>query len=165
MKFQPRRRALFGWLWLLAIFAALWPISDRAQWPFGPPTTPDAQRNALRSVRSQVNWLQNSTRSAPDFGAAGYGNVWQMFQGLRSTYSALKQTLTPQQLAYGANQLAELDAGLDIIQEAFTNYQEDIAAGQPGSMALNNMCRVLRQGSGVWLQELNKNCQRLRVGW
>jgi len=79
--------------------------------------------------------------------------------------SAFKSTLTQEQLAHGANGLAELDAGLDILAEAFDNYQQGLAAGQPVGSALRDMCAVLRQGSDLWLQELNKNCSRLRVGW
>jgi len=151
--------------WVSLGLVALWPISFQAQWPYGPATTPDAQRNALHAVRTQVNWLQNSTRTAANYRAQGYGNVWQTFQELRQVYGTFKRTLNPQQLAYGANELAELDAGLDIIQEAFANYHEDVASGQPPGMALNHMCQVLRQGSKLWLKELNETCARLRIGW
>ncbi len=84
---------------------------------------------------------------------------------MRVAYAALKATLTPAQLTYGANDLAELDAGLDIIQEAFSGYQDDVAGGRSTGVALRGMCQVLNQTMGLWLQELNKNCARLRVGW
>src|ERR1043166_2848968 len=113
------------------------------QWPFGVPVTPQAQRNALAVVKSQVGWVQNATQVAPNYGAQGYGNVWQVFGGLREAFNAFKATLNQQQLAYGANQLAELDGGLDIIAEAFDNYQEDVSAGQPPGPALRNMCSVM----------------------
>jgi hypothetical protein len=61
--------------------------------------------------------------------------------------------------------LAELDAGLDIIQEAFANYQQDLAAGQAFGPTMHNLCRVVREGSALWLQELNKTGARLHVGW
>ena len=141
------------------------PLLVFAQWPFAPPATPDSQRNALNGVRSQVSWLQNATRTASSYGAQGYGNVLQQFQALRDSYNGLKQTLNPQQLARGANDLAELDAGLDIIQEAFGNYQEAVGAGQPVNSALRDMCQILGQASQIWLQELNKRCAGLRVGW
>jgi hypothetical protein len=141
------------------------PLLVFAQWPFAAPTTPDAQRNALNAVRSQVNWLQNATRTAASYGPQGYGNVLQQFQALRDSYTGLKQTLNPQQLAQGANDLAELDAGLDIIQEAFGNYQEAVGAGQPVNSALRDMCQILGQASRIWLQELNRRCAGLRVGW
>jgi len=130
-----------------------------------PPSSPAAQQNAMVSVRSGVQWLQNSARTAPPFGTEGSGRVWQQFQTVRMVYEAFKQTLTPQQFAYGANNLAELDAGLDILQEVFVNYQTDLAAGRPASAALRNMSQVLRKGSDLWLREFNKTCSLLRVGW
>lgn len=150
---------------LAGCLVLFWPLVALPQWPWAAPTTPDAQRNALKAVQSGVKWLQNATRSAPNFGTQGEGTVGQAFQTLRQSYSAFRNTLTQQQLAYGANDLAELDAGLDILEEAFVNYRQALAVGQPANSALRNMCRVLRQGSDVWLQQLNKRCAQLRVGW
>jgi hypothetical protein len=160
--FQP---ALSAGLGLLLALPILSPLLLFAQWPFAPPTTPNAQRNALNAVRMQVDWFQNSTRTAANYGEQGYGNVRQQFEGLRGAYNAFKQTLRPDQLAYGANDLAEMDAGLDILQEAFTNYEQDVANGRMVRSALNDMGQVLRQGSTLWWQELNKKASRLRVGW
>lgn len=165
MKSCRARYVLPSALFLCVTAAALWTKPVTAQWPFSPPTTPDAQRSAVNAVKSQINWLQNATRTASSFGAQGWGNVWQTFQAVREAHNAFKLTLTPQQQADGANALAELDAGLDILQEAFANYQQDLAGGRAVGPALQNMCRVLRQGSDVWLQEFNKTCSRLRVGW
>jgi hypothetical protein len=154
-----------GAIGVVVVITSLSPVFLYGQFPFAAPTTPDAQRNALSAVRSQVNWLQNATRTAPSYANAGYGMVWQQFESLRSAYNALTQTLNPQQLAQGANDFAELSAGLGIIQEAFTNYQEAVAAGQPANTALRDMCQILREASQVWLRELNTRCSRLRVGW
>lgn len=129
------------------------------------PIAPQAQRSALSSVRSQVGWVQSATRTASNYGPQGYGSVRQAFDALWQAYGVLKSTLNPKQLTYGANELAELDAGLDIIQEAFTNYEQDVAAGQPYGPALRNLCRVVREGCGLWLQELNRTASRLQVGW
>jgi hypothetical protein len=131
----------------------------------GVPTTPSAQRNALNAVRSQVGWLQNATRSAPGYVGTGADMLWQQFQQLRGAYNGFTMTLNPQQVAYGANELAELSAGLDILQEAFANYQDDLANGRSDRLALNDLCQVLQQGSQVWLQQLNRNCSKIRVGW
>jgi hypothetical protein len=133
--------------------------------PFGGQVSTDAQRNALNGVRSQANWLQNAIRTAPNYRTDAVGLVWQQFQMFRDTYTALRSTLTPRQLQAGANDLAELEAGLDILQEAFGNHQQDVAAGQPANRALLNMCRVLGRATSVWLQEFNRVCSRLRVGW
>jgi hypothetical protein len=150
---------------LAFVLTALPPVPLCGQLPFSAPTTPQAQRNALGVVRSQVSWVQNATKVASSYGPQGHLGVWQAFQKLRLAYGAFKATLTPKQLAYGANELAELDAGLDIIQEAFANYEQDLAAGHALNPALRNLCRVVREGSALWLQELNKTCARTRVGF
>jgi hypothetical protein len=150
---------------LIVSIAILAPSLAHAQWPYASSTSPDAQRNALNALRSQMSFFQNATRTASSYGQQGYGNVQGQFQGVRDAYNALKQTLTPQQSANGANAIAELDAGLDILQEAFTNFQNDLAAGRQASMALRDMCEVLRQGSQLWSQQLTKTCSQLRVGW
>jgi len=129
------------------------------------PKHPSAQRNALNNVRSRVKWLQNATRSAPSYRTGAAEMLWQQLQFLRASYNAFTTTLYPQQASYGANEWAELNAGLDIIQEAFTNYQDDLAQGRLPTLALNDLCSVLQQASTVWLQELNKDCARLQVGW
>jgi hypothetical protein len=152
---------------LLVSLAVVWAsvVYAQAQLPFAPPTTPMAQRNALNLVLNQVTWLQNATRTAPAYSGGGYGILVQQFQAVRDQYSGLKSTLTPQQLTSGANQLAELDAGLEIIQEAFTDYQTAVANGQSSRTALANMCRVLNEAIRVWTRELKQTCRQLRVGW
>ena len=151
---------------LLAGAIPLSPSLSFGQWPFGPgPVTPQAQRNALTALRSQIKFFQNTTRTAPNYGPVGYDNVLSQFEALRGSYHGLKQTLNPSQLQKGANALAELDAGLDIINEAFTNYQNDVAAGREGRTALRDMCEVLREAVQVWAQELEKTSSRLRVGF
>ena len=151
---------------LVACLAAFGPELPRAraQWPYAAPTTPDAQRNALNSLQAQVNWLQNATRTAPTYGNGGYGVLAQQFASVRGAYTSFKSTLTPQQLDYGANDLAEQEAGLDIIQEAFGNYAEDIANGRSSSSALRTLCQVLGQATNVWWQECKRDAARLRVG-
>ena len=152
---------------LSVILAVLWAsvLYAQTQWPFVPPTNPMAQRNSLNLVLNQVNWFQNATRTASANTGGGYGMLVQQFQAVRSQYNGLKSALSPQQLAAGANQLAELDAGLDILQEAFADYQTAVANGQSNSTALANMCQVLNEASRVWAQELKQDCRQLRVGW
>jgi hypothetical protein len=137
----------------------------QAQWGVAPQTTPMAQRNAMNLVVNQVSWFQNATRTASSYSGNGYGLVVQQFQTVRDQYNGFKSTLNPQQLTNGANQLAELDSGLDIIQEAFTDYQNAVANGQSNNSAFANMCQVLNQAMGVWIQEYKQDCSQLRVGW
>jgi hypothetical protein len=166
MKFNIRKH--FVCIGAGILFAALAPSLARAQFvpppPMGVSQTPDAQRNAVNDVRAQVGWLQNVLRTAPNYGTGGAGLVWQQFQSLRSSYVNFTMTLTPDQAAAGANELAELSAGLDILQESFTNYQNDVDSGRAPNAALRDLCQVLNQASAVWLQEFNKGRARLRVG-
>ena len=91
-----KQRILFSGLF--AFFAALWPALVFAQWDFAPPTTSDAQRNALNAVHSQVNCLQNKTRTASNLaGEQGYGSLRREFGVLRLAYVEFVRTLTPQQ--------------------------------------------------------------------
>ena len=155
-------------LGLLVSLAALCAnlVYAQAPWPFAAPTTPMAQRNAMNLVVNQVSWFQNATRTASSYaGGGGYGLLVQQFQAVRGQYSGFKSTLNPQQLNSGANQVAELDSGLDIIQEAFTDYQNAVANGQSDSSAFANMRQVLNEAMGVWVQEFKQDCRQLRVGW
>jgi hypothetical protein len=156
--------ASLGICWSLAGLRSA-PLCAQVPFPFAPQTTPDAQRNALNGVRSQINWLQNASRTAPNQVTGGYEKMVQEFQTLRGTYGLFTSTLTPQQLNYGANDLAELAAGLDILQEAFGNFQQDLAAGRAPASAFRDLCQVLARGSGVWGQQLNRVSARLRAGW
>ena len=167
MKFISSKLALPFGLGLLVSVALLWAsvVYAQAQLGFAAPTTPIAQRNALNLVINQMNWFQNATRTASAYSGGGYGVLLQQFQAVRAQYNGLKSTLSPQQLSAGANQLAELDSGLDIIQEAFTDYQTAVANGQSTSSAFANMARMLREAMGVWSQELKRDCGQLRVGW
>jgi hypothetical protein len=128
-------------------------------------TSGNSQRAALNQVRTQVGWLQNATRTAPNYGAGGADVVYQQFQILRDMYNGFTRTLNPGQLNNGANEWAELSAGLDIIQESFAYYQQDVEKGRPVGVALKDLCQVMREASQVWLQQFNRDCTRLRVGF
>ena len=112
-----------------------------------------------------MNWFQNAARSASSYPDGGYGLLAHQFQAVRDQYNGFKSTLTPQQLASSTNQLAELDAGLDIIQKAFTNYQTAVANGQSSNTASANLRRVLIKAIRVWTRELKQDCRQLWVGW
>jgi len=154
--------------------AGLWfsPLPVIAQVPWEPgapplmpvPATPEAQRGAMNNVRVRVSWLKNATRTAPGYATGADGLVWQAFQALCVEYTTFTRSLNAQQTAYGANELAELAAGLDILQRSFANYQEDVATGRPPAKALRDMCQVLGKAADVWLEEFNRDCARLRVG-
>ena len=167
MKSFTKKLARPAALWLLISLTMLEATVrlTQAQWPFAAPTTPMAQANSMNLVLNQINWFVNATRTGSANYANGYGLLVQQFQAVRDQYAGFKSTLTPQQLSAGANQVAELDAGLDIIQEAFTDYQTAVANGQSGRTAFANMCQVLNSAMRVWAQEFKQDCRQLRVGW
>lgn len=166
-----------GWLTLLVVgFVGsnfLWeprPVSAQQVWPWAPPpgiaapATPAAQRNAMNQVRTQVGWVQNATRTATSY-SNGVDMLFQQFQYLRGAYGGFVSTLNPRQQSSGANDLAELSAGLNIIAEAFANYQDDVAGGRAINAAMSDLCRAVQEATRVWLQEFNRDCNDLRAGW
>ena len=166
MKFISSKLALSRGLGLLVSLAVLWAsvVDTQAQLPFAPPTNPMAQRNALNLLLNQVNWFQNAARSASSYPGGSYGLLVQQFQAVRDQYNRFESTLTPQQLASSANQLAELGAGLDIIQEAFTDYQTAVVNGQSSNTASANLRQVLNKAIQVWTHKLKQDRRQLRVG-
>jgi hypothetical protein len=172
MKLAPmnsfaRKRTLPVGLGLLLGFAACY--AQRAHAQFVPlpsaQTTPMSQRNAMNLVLNQLRSFQNTSGSAGSYVGGGYGMLAQQFQAVRDQYNNFKTTLNPQQANVGANQIAELDSGLDIIAEAFSDYQAAVANGQNATSAYNNMRQVLNQALQVWMQEFKRTCNQLRVGW
>ncbi len=138
-------------------------LSAQPPWPFAPVMPPMAQSQAMNLVLNQVSWFQNATRrrSSPD---SDHGFLVQQYQAVRDQFGGFRRTLSPHQLDVGATQWAELQAGLDIIQEAFTDYQTAVANGQSSQSAYANMCKVMNQAIGIWAQEFKKDCRQLRVG-
>jgi len=167
MKLISRKVALPAGLGLLAGLAVLCVGRDgaQAQWPGAPQTNPMAQRNAMNLVLNQVKWFQNTTRTSGSYRGGGYGMLMQQFQVVRNQYAGFTSTLTPAQANVGANQLAELNAGLNIIAEAFTDYQTALANGQSDITAFTNLRQVLNEAMRVWAQEFKRTCNQLRVGW
>ncbi len=158
---------------LALLGTGLWPFGPaRAQVPWGPlppppmpvPITMEAQRTTMNNVRARVDWLKNAARTAPGYAAGGAGLVWRAWQGLSVEYQTFTRSLDARQLASGANELAELSAGIDILQEALANYEQDLNSGRAPSQALRDMCQVMSKAADLWLREFNQACTRLRVG-
>jgi len=143
--------------------ALLFPASTPSQVAWS--STSGMQRTTLNNLQTQGRMLQNAIQTIPNYRTGAPDILWQQFQGVVGAYVDLKRSLTPQQLYVGGNDLAELDAGLDIIGGAFVNYQNDLAAGRSPNLAMRTLCRVLNQGMGVWFRQLNMVSSRLQVGW
>ena len=127
--------------------------------------TSDNQRSGLDTVRAQCASVQNATRVAASYGNNGVQTVSDQFQLLRQAYSDFTRTLTPEQQNRYGNEWAELASGLDVIQEAFSNYQDDVANGRSPITALSDMCRVLNEAGRLWLQQFNSVASKAHVGW
>jgi len=91
--------------------------------------------------------------------------IFDQFQSLCRQYNSFTATLSPQQQADFGNEWAELSSGLEIIQEAFGNYQQDLANGRSSAAALADLSRVLNEATRVWLQQFNATVSQARVGW
>ena len=148
---------------LAVLFAAL--MSVPAQWPSPPATNPTAQRNAMNLVVNQIKWLQSAIRTSGSYAGGGYGNLQEQFQAVRDRWASFETTLTPQQLNAGGDRWAELDEGLDVISEAFADFQTAVASGKSEINAYHELTRVLNQGIGLWGRQFNQTCRELRVGW
>lgn len=157
-----RSVALAASIWVLANLLAPCDLGAQPPW-FTPPPTPAAQRNALNFLRSQVDWFRTATQNAPRFGTGRYGMVWNRFLSVRSAFNAFQRTLTPVQLRAAANELAELEAGLDIIQEGFVDYQQDVGSGRIANAAFRSMSQSLNQAAVVWMQELDRVAGLLQI--
>jgi hypothetical protein len=131
----------------------------------GYPTSPDTQRATYNNLLAQGRVLQNAIQTVPNYRTGGDDILAQQFQILCAAYVDFKRSLNTQQQYYGANDLAELDAGLDIIGGAFANCQQDLTAGRSPNYAMRTLCKVLGQGTGLWFRQLDQVSKRLRVGW
>jgi len=167
MKSFTKRLTLPAGLALLVGLLALPAGLTRAQFVPLPSaqSTPMAQRNAMNLVLNQIRWFQNASLGAGSYAGGGYGMLQQQFQAVRDQYNNFKGTLNPNQANVGGNQIAELDAGLNIIQEAFADYQTAVANGQSPTSAYNNMRQVLNRAMRVWTDQFKRTCSQLRVGW
>jgi hypothetical protein len=129
-----------------------------------PPTLPQSPRQLLDQIRTQLHWLESATRTSSMFNTGADVLLWRHYDGLGVSFRAFQRSLSPQQQEFGANNLAELDAGLAIIGEAFANFQDDLNQGRHGTVAFRTLCQVLRDSARVWGQEMNRVARQLQVG-
>ena len=160
----PFRRAAARLMLLLPFIAAT---------AFGEPSlipTPakvtgiDAQRQAQNIVLARLRDLYSATQNARNYGDNGVQLLRHNFDGLRRAYSDFTATLTPKQSSEYTNEWAELGAGLDILQQSFDNYRQDLADGRTTMTALIDLCQVLERGGRIWLQDFNEAARQAQVG-
>lgn len=139
-------------------------ISFAQNYNFNPTYAADAQRNSIRTLRFQLDAFRSAARTAPAYyNGTGYDQIQSHFQAVVSAYQTFKSTLTSTQASAGANDFAELDAGLNIIAEGFTNYQSEAASGYSGASAFRDLCQTLSRAMDVWSRQFLTVCSRARV--
>lgn len=144
---------------------AILPFSTRAQIIMGTPPDTDAQRNDMQNVQIQTRSLRNACNTASNDASDPYQYVLYNFNSMRAQYNLFRNTMNAAQVSRAANEWAELDAGLDVLAEAFSDYQEQTPPGTFNVSAFRNMCAVLGQAAGVWLTEFNDAVGRSQIGW
>jgi hypothetical protein len=172
-------------LWLRAIAAlwllvAAWSASAQAvgAWPIYTPPPPFVQGptlgatlfNAAQVTSDQARVtaqaaLEMGRRARGDLQMLYFSNDYQnlqlQFQNLRATFNQLAGLVPQLQSARAANAVAELDAGLNIIAEAFTPVQQEIQAGMLNRDTVVRMCQLLKETLDLWQRELKKDSARL----
>jgi len=147
-----------------------WPVGEPPPFVQGP-NLAATLRNAAQATAGQARLAR---QAAADMGRRARSATYQMqnfwpdyqnlqfqFQGLRSTFNLLGQQVIQLQLPRAANAAAELDAGLNIIAEAFAPVQQEIQAGMVNRDTVIRMCRALELALQEWEKELRKNASRL----
>ena len=134
-------------------------------------STPATLRNAVQTTSDQAKW---TIQAAADMGRRAYTASYQLpdiladfqnlqgqFQNLRGNFNLAAQIASGLQSSRAANAAAELDAGLNIISEAFAPVQQEIQAGNVNRDTVASMCRVLQEALRVWQAELKRKSSRL----
>jgi len=142
-------------------------------WPGGAPpfiqgpTLADTIRNGCQASSDQA---RVTAQAAADMGQrvrsaayqtqnfwSDYQNLQFQFQNLRATFAAVDAFVPQLQSPRASNAAAELEAGLNIISEAFAPVDQ----GTFNRDAIVRMCQVLKEALDVWRQELRKDAARL----
>jgi len=138
-------------------------VSGQMLVPMAPPPNMNPGQ-MYDQLQIQVNWFQNATRTASMFNTGADTVLWTHFEGLRIAFGEFARSLNPAQAQQGANDLAELEAGLGIISEAFSNFQDDLNAGRNPTIAFRTLSQVLRDSVRLWGQQLRLVARRMQVG-
>lgn len=90
-----------------------------------------------------------------------YQNLEWQFHSLQFLFNALGQLALQLQTPRAANAVAELEAGLNIISEAFTPVQQEMQADVLNRDTVVSMGQVLNEALLEWQKELKKCSSRL----
>lgn len=137
------------------------------------PTVTDTLRNAVQAASDQARMTAQVAAEMARFArgagyqtqnfAADFQNLQIQFQNLRTVFGQAAGIVPQIQSARASNAAAELDAGLNIIAEAFTPMQQEYQAGRLSRDTIVRCCQVLNEAILEWQRELKKDSRRLGV--
>jgi hypothetical protein len=167
---------------LVALGLAFAPMPAPAQlvapWNAAPPLPflqgPDLASTLRNGAQAASDQSRRTAQTANDLSrrarSPGYlmQNLWNdfqnleyQFQNLRGTFRALGELALQLQTPRAANAVAELDAGLNIISEAFTPVRQELQAGMANRDTVVRMGQVMNEALLEWQKELKKCSARL----
>jgi hypothetical protein len=168
---------LIAGLWL-AVAPLPAPAQLIAPWGGGPPLPflqgPDLGSTLRNGAQMASDQSRFTAQFAKDMGQRArspgylmqnlvndYQNLLFQFQNLQNTFRALAGVASQLQSARAANAAAELEAGLNIISEAFGPVQQEMQAGSDDRDTVIRMCSVLNEALLEWQKELKRCSSRL----
>ena len=134
--------------------------------------TPDASlRNAAAATKDQAmavqstaqNWARRASSEnyrIENF-QADLRTLQLEFLGLRERFNWMESLALRSNRPYAENALAELGAGLNIIEEQFAFLNQQFSAGNLDRATLVRTCRTLQDVTGEWEQELHRSSSRM----
>jgi hypothetical protein len=158
---------------LLCLFVVYVPSSVVAQTD-DPTVDPrlDAIRQAVETTHNHTKYVRADARTlgrritdeqyTPEAFMVDYRELQVQFQKLTGTFDWLAKLVSQIDHPSVKNAVAEMDAGLKIIAEAFVPVQEQIDSGTIERATIEQMTRILDSAIGEWDSELKRNRYRLR---
>jgi hypothetical protein len=147
-----------------------WPAGTRSPFLQGP-TLEATLRNGVQAASDQAHltaqYAKEMGRRAKGVGYemqnlwTDYQNLEMHFQNLRITFHAVANLALKLRDARAANAATELEAGLNIISEAFDPVQGELQAGTVNPDTIVRMCQVLEEALLEWQKELKRSSSRL----
>ena len=129
-------------------------------------------RQAVETTHNHTKYVRADARAlgrriadeqyTPEAFMVDYANLQLQFQKLVGTFDLLAKLVSHIDHPSVANAVAEMDAGLKIIAEAFIPVQQQIDSGPIDRTTIAQMARILDAALGEWDSELKRNRYRLR---
>ena len=125
-----------------------------------------ATRDQALIVRSTANrWARqaNSVNYRVDLLLSDFHSMLLQYQMLRERFNWMASLALQANRPYAGNALAELDAGLNIIEEMMLFLDQQIGAGILDRATLVRTCLTFEDVMRQWEQELRRSCSRMGI--